>query len=200
MVESERANWTYARRLPIVGTLFYPILLVMPKCQTRAFFQTVAEVKLIAQLMLKSLHFFTTGNALMLVRGELQDPLWVIPMARDMFERMYEMAVGQPYGFMYVDARKQRYFASFKNEFIPKRIEVQLKQNARKLKSRTLEIQICFLFSGLWFSRVITPTKHGICFFHSLWCLGQIIRQIQVTTHAKCLNCQKDKFLQNSSF
>ena len=48
-----------------------------------------------------------------------------------LFEQMYEMAVGQPYGFLYVDARKQRYFSSFKNEFIPKRIEVQLKQNAQ---------------------------------------------------------------------
>ena len=44
---------------------------------------------------------------------------------------MYEMAVGQPYGFMYVDVRKQRYFASFKNEFVPKRIEAQMKQNAQ---------------------------------------------------------------------
>ena len=48
-----------------------------------------------------------------------------------LFEQMYEMAVGQPYGFMYVDVRKQRYFASFKNEFVPKRIEAQMKQNAQ---------------------------------------------------------------------
>ena len=32
---------------------------------------------------------------------------------------MYDMAVSQPYGFLYVDTRKQRFFSSFNHELMP---------------------------------------------------------------------------------
>jgi hypothetical protein len=55
-----------------------------------------------------------------------------------LFEQMYEIAVGQPSGFVYVDVHKQRYFATFKNEFLPKRIEAhRIPSNKRTDYHRT---------------------------------------------------------------
>ena len=78
------------------------------------------------QQLLYTLLFRVSAEEMLTIRSELNGSF-----DERLFETMYNIATAEPYGFLYVDNRKQKFYASFSRELIPKRIEAPTTENAQ---------------------------------------------------------------------